>query len=249
MGQVSISNLWYNRVRKSHAADRRRDDETDEGGRVEMYNILFYGDSNTWGYNPANERRYPYDVRWTTICARLLGEGFNCIPVGMNGRTTAFDDPLKPLRNGCKEIDHDLQSHKPLDLVVIMLGTNDMKFKNAKESAAGLDKLVRKVLSVNERFSTSSAVFEDKPAILIISPIHLSSSYGTSGYDDIAESKLLAEHFQAVAEQYGLAFMDAADFAKASGIDGEHLSADGHEAMGRAVAEKIKKITSTFTGE
>ena len=207
-----------------------------------MYNILFYGDSNTWGYNPTNELRYPYEFRWTTICARLLGEDFNCIPAGMNGRTTAFDDPEKPLRNGCKEIDHDLQSHKPLDLVVIMLGTNDMKFTDAKGSAAGLEKLIRKVLSVNERFSTSSPVFQSEPRILIISPIHLSSSYGTSGYDDIAESKLLAEHFQKLADQYGLAFMNAAEFAIASEIDGEHLTVEGHQALGEKVPGTITEM-------
>lgn len=211
--------------------------------KMHMYNILFFGDSNTWGYNPANELRYPYETRWTTICARLLGEKYNCIPAGMNGRTTAFDDPQKPLRNGCKEIDHDLQSHKPLDLVVIMLGTNDMKFTDASGSAAGLEKLIRKVLSVNERFSTSSAVFQDTPSILIISPIHLRSSYGTSGYDDIKESQLLAGRFRELADRYGLLFMNAADYAIASELDGEHLSAEGHAALGRAVAEKIIALT------
>lgn len=211
-----------------------------------MYHILFYGDSNTWGYNPADGLRYPYEDRWTTVCARMLGEQFHCIPAGMNGRTTAFDDPEKPLRNGCKEIDHELQSQKPLDLVVIMLGTNDMKFTNAAGSTEGLEKLLKMVLSVNERFSTSSAVFMHNPSVLLISPVHLRSSYGTSGYDDIAESRLLAENVRKLAEQYdqsvndaAIYFMDAARFAQASDLDGEHLSAEGHHALGRAVAEFI----------
>ena len=208
-----------------------------------MYNILFYGDSNTWGYDPSCGLRYPYEKRWTSVCGGLLGKKFHCIPAGMNGRTTAFDDPQKPLRNGCKEIDHELQSQKPLDLVVIMLGTNDMKFVDAKASTDGLEKLIRKVLSVNERFSASSPVFMNTPAVLIISPIHLRSSYGTSGYDDIKESYLLAERFAKLADQYGLFFMNAAQYAEASDIDGEHLSEEGHQALGRAVAEKIKKIT------
>ena len=211
-----------------------------------MYNILFFGDSNTWGYNPSCGLRYPYEKRWTSICAGLLGEGFNCIPAGMNGRTTAFDDPEKPLRNGCKEIDHDLQSHKPLDLVVIMLGTNDMKFVDAKSSADGLEKLIKMVLSVNERFSTSSPVFMDSPDVLIISPIHLRSSYGTSGYDDIAESRLQAGLFKDLADRYGVDFLDAAQFAEASDIDGEHLTEEGHKALGRAVADKISIIAGVI---
>ena len=207
-----------------------------------MYNILFYGDSNTWGYDPSCGLRYPYEERWTSICAGLLGGDFNCIPAGMNGRTTAFDDPEKPLRNGCKEIDHELQSHKPLDLVVIMLGTNDRKFVDAKGSMDGMEKLIRRALSVNERFSTSSPVFMSKPAVLVVSPVHLLSSYGTSGYDDIKESHLLAGCYEKLAEKYGLFFMDAARYAEASDIDGEHLTKEAHRALGSAVAEKIMEI-------
>ena len=65
-----------------------------------MMNVLFYGDSNTWGFDPETGQRYPYPLRWTSVCARLLGPEYNCIPCGMNGRTTAFDDPVKGARNG-----------------------------------------------------------------------------------------------------------------------------------------------------
>ncbi|MBE6010470.1 MAG: hypothetical protein E7236_07415 [Lachnospiraceae bacterium] len=207
-----------------------------------MYNILFYGDSNTWGYDPSCGLRYAYEKRWTSVCAGLLGEGYNCIPAGMNGRTTAFDDPEKPLRNGCKEIDHELQSQKPLDLVVIMLGTNDMKYIDAKGCADGMEQLIRMVLDVNERFSVSSPVFMDTPSVLIVSPVHLKSSYGTSGYDDIAESRQLAGYYEKLADQYGLFFMDAARYAEASDIDGEHLTEEAHQVLGKAVAEKIMEI-------
>ena len=87
--------------------------------------ILFYGDSNTWGFDPATCGRYPYEQRWTSICAEILGENYHCMPAGMNGRTTIFDDPWKGCRNGIKGLDYELQSHKPLDLCVVMLGAND----------------------------------------------------------------------------------------------------------------------------
>ena len=93
-----------------------------------MRSILFYGDSNTWGYDPRDGSRYPYEKRWTSVCAAALGSGFCCIPAGMNGRTTVFDNPLKGCRNGLDGLDYALQSHKPLDLVTVMLGTNDLGY-------------------------------------------------------------------------------------------------------------------------
>ena len=209
-----------------------------------MYSILFYGDSNTWGFDPETGLRYPYEERWTSICSRLLGEQYNCIPAGMNGRTTDFDDPVKPLRNGCSEIDHELQSHKPLDMVVIMLGTNDLKHTDAKGSAAGLEKLIKMVLSANERFNSSSPVFMADPKVLIMSPVHLNSSFGTSGYDDIKESGLLAELYRNLADKYSLFFLDAALFAQPSETDGVHLSRQAHLMIGEAAADKIIKITA-----
>ena len=207
-----------------------------------MYNILFYGDSNTWGFNPVDGTRYPYEVRWTSICARLLGAKANCIPAGMNGRTTAFDDPIKPLRNGYEEIDHELQSHKPLDLVVVMLGTNDLKFTDSKGSAAGLDKLVQRILSANERFYYSSPVFQSEPSVLILSPVYLNTSFCTTRYDDVAESRLFAERYKEVAEKHKLHFMDTALIAEPSETDGVHLDVVAHRRIGKAVANKILEI-------
>ena len=207
-----------------------------------MRNILYYGDSNTWGFDPVDGTRFPYEARWTSICAGLLGSEFNCIPAGMNGRTTVFDDPIKPLRNGYEEIDHELQSHKPLDLVVVMLGTNDLKFTDSKGSAAGLEQLVQRILSANERFRFSSPVFLDEPAVLILSPVHLNASFGTSGYDDVAESRLLAEHYREVAEKHDLHFMSAADIAWPSETDGVHLDKEAHRRLGESIAGKILEI-------
>ncbi len=221
--------------------------------------VLFYGDSNTWGYDPSSGLRYPYRTRWTTVCAQALGSGFNCIPAGMNGRTTAFDDPEKGARNGLVGLDYELQSHKPIDLLVIMLGTNDMKYTDAEGSAAGMERLIERALTVNRRFGASSPVFMEPGSarglgdgaagsrILIISPVTLSAHLGCRG-DDIESSARLAGAYRRIAQRHGLYFMDAARYASASDIDGVHLGPEGHQRLGAAAAERIRGIFALGNG-
>ena len=92
-----------------------------------MKTILCYGDSNTYGYDPSNGFRYPKNVRWTGVLADLLGPEFTVIEEGCNGRTTVFDDPLEGWKNGLDYLKPCLNSHKPIDLVILMLGSNDLK--------------------------------------------------------------------------------------------------------------------------
>ena len=97
-----------------------------------MKNVLCFGDSNTWGFMPESislpcPERHPHDVRWTGVLARELGGGYRVIEEGQNGRTTVHDDPFALARNGKTVLPAILESHKPLDLVVLMLGTNDLK--------------------------------------------------------------------------------------------------------------------------
>ena len=209
-----------------------------------MKNILFYGDSNTWGFDPLTRKRYPYEKRWTSICAGLLGDGYCCIPAGMNGRTTAFDDPLKGCRNGLEGLDYELQTHKPLDLVVIMLGTNDLKYTDAEGSARGMDLLVEKILTANRRFCLSSPVFPRGANILMVSPARLMQDISETGrHDSRAESRKLSGSYAEIAQRYQLEFLDAADVTDPSEADGVHLGADGHRRIGLAVAERIKALT------
>lgn len=217
-----------------------------------MRNVLFYGDSNTWGFDPSTTLRYPYRSRWTTICASLLGDGYCCIPAGMNGRTTAFDDPVKGARNGLKGLDYALQTHKPLDLFVVMLGTNDLKYTDAEGSAAGMEKLIELVLTANERYNLSSPVFPSLTAgreregsaenpILLVSPIRLKAHVGDLR-GDIAESGRLSALYRSIAERRRLHFLDASLHAEPSVADGVHLAAEGHRLLGEAVAESVKAI-------
>ena len=214
-----------------------------------MINVLFYGDSNTWGYDPATSLRYPYRIRWTTVCAKALGRRYCCIPAGMNGRTTAFDDPFKGARNGLTGLDYELQTHKPIDLLVIMLGTNDMKYTDAQGSADGMEKLILRALSVNERFSASSPVFMEAKArggvpgsrILLVSPVPIRAHPGGRA-DDTEQSSLLSGLYAELAQRHGLHFLDAGLYAEPSAADGVHLGPEGHQKLGFAVSEAIRGI-------
>ena len=229
-----------------------------------MKNILFYGDSNTWGYDPETGERYDYHERWTTICARELGEGYLCIPAGLNGRTTIFDDPWKGCRNGVAGLDYALQMNKPLDLCVIMMGTNDLKFTDAAGSAAGMEHLVHMALTANKRYAMSSPVFPEGSKILLVSPVLIrydidsawdEASAGNASGDEsrkqdlhgscakgVVESRKLAALYRNIAERTGIFFMDAAQTAVASPVDGIHLGREGHNALGLAMAERIPEI-------
>lgn len=212
-----------------------------------MKNILFYGDSNTWGYNPENGGRYPYDVRWTSVAEKILGEDYHCIAAGLNGRTTVFDDMWKDCRNGRDALDFELQTHKPLDLVVIMLGTNDLKFVDAHRSARGIETILMMAKMANERFSMASPVFPKGAKILLISPILIGANSENNDEDDLMpngheESKKFADLYKAMADKCGAYFLDAAQFAEPCLIDCEHMMPEGHRALGEAAARKIKEI-------
>ena len=139
-----------------------------------MKTIVCYGDSNTYGYNPENGFRYEYEERWTTILQKELKDSAIVIPEGLNGRTTSFEDELRPGRNGATYLDPCLHSHGPIDLVVLMLGTNDCKtFYNASAEVIGLgvERLVEQIRKADKNIR-----------ILLISPIQLGEGVWEQGY-------------------------------------------------------------------
>ena len=109
--------------------------------------IVCFGDSNTWGYNPKNATRYPEEVRWTGILEEMLGNEYKIIEEGQNGRTIATDDPCEGERNGIKVIVPCIESQKPFDLLILMLGTNDLKSKfhyTASDVAGEMQQMLEK---------------------------------------------------------------------------------------------------------
>lgn len=213
-----------------------------------MKRILCYGDSNTWGHIPADGNRYPADVRWTGIAAAALGSEYLIIEDGLNGRTTTFDDYYVDFRNGKNGLGYSLSADAPLDLIVISLGTNDMKYTGAVGSSKGLDELLRIITNANAFCPmTGDSVFPQGVKILVISPIHIHSRIAelrpeSSIADKYAESVNFARYFRPVAEKYHAWFLDASQYAQPSVKDCVHMEEESHKSLGIAIANKIKEI-------
>ena len=210
--------------------------------------ILCFGDSNTWGSKPcvtAIPQRHDEEVRWTGVLARELGKGYTVIEEGQNGRTTVWDDPVEERLAGSTYLFPCVDSHAPFDLIIIMLGTNDLKLRfggsNAQTIASGLDKLVHIVRTGHTYGAT--------PEILIAAPTEIEPTYKNKadyldifGDDADQRSKGFGDAYAARAKALGCHFLDAAKYARASQADGVHMEADGHLALGKAFAEAVKRI-------
>ena len=208
-----------------------------------MPTVVCYGDSNTWGYDPASGERFAPDVRWPGVMRRHLPPGFEVIEEGLCGRTTIFDDPFMEKRNGLDYLTPCLDSHAPIDLVVLMLGTNDLKgFLNtdAAQIARGAGRLV-------EVIKASGAGPGDlAPRVLLVAPTPVTDGgaqgelWGFAGAPERARP--LAGFLRMVAEDKGCAFLDAGQLIQTSPLDGVHFDAAAHQRLGRTVAEQVARL-------
>lgn len=211
--------------------------------------ILCYGDSNTWGFVPGTGMRQPEDVRWTGVCQKALGDGYRIIENGLNGRTTVLDDRYNDYLNGKKSLGYALISQKPLDLVVLMLGSNDLKYVNALAAATGADELVRMLLNANGIYRTSQPIFPNGPKVLLVAPPLIAPEITTLFPDSslaggAEESKHFARRYANVAKARGVYFLDSAQYTEPSLKDCVHITAESHVRLGAAIADKIKEIFS-----
>lgn len=211
---------------------------------MERKRILCFGDSLTWGFDPVNKVRFGENIRWTGVLQTGLGDGCRVIEEGQNGRTIATDDPTEGEKNGLKYLEPCLESQKPLDLMIIMLGTNDMKLKFgycAMDIAGEMQRFLEKVQSYN-RFR-----FEDKMKVLLIAPPILGGTGFGSWLDVCFDfkrtpkiSEELRDYYKMLAEMYGCSFLDASEIVSSSAADGTHLDADSQIRLGQAILKKIK---------
>jgi lysophospholipase L1-like esterase len=209
-----------------------------------MKSILAFGDSLTWGYKALVSERHAFEDRWPNVLAAGLSGKARVIEEGLNGRTTTYDDNTVSIeRNGAKVLPTLLVTHQPLDLLIIMLGTNDLKFRDrgaAFHSSMGMDQLIN--LTKSCKFSGTYAA----PHILVVSPPTLVPTqdewFNNLWGEAIAESKLLAKHYADVANEQGVHFFDAAKVSKAGDEDGGHLDAENTKAIGVALVPVVKKI-------
>lgn len=143
-----------------------------------MKEILCFGDSNTHGYMPGLGTRYPIDQRWSGLLGKLLGDGYHVVEEGMDGRTTAFEDDLQPWRSALGYIGPCVKTHAPLDLIIIMLGTNDSKTRygvSAEEIGFGMQELIQRIETF---FRYNAGRAGACPKILIISPVPMPQTGG-----------------------------------------------------------------------
>ena len=200
--------------------------------------ILVYSDSLTWGIVPGTRRRLPFDSRWPGVMSNGLNAGGERIRVTedcLNGRRTVFDDPYKPGRNALAGIQNVIEAQSPLDLLILMLGTNDFQSMHSHtpwHSATGLAAVVNAVRTTPIEPGMSV------PPILLVAPPQLDHPRGPIGPKfaggDTA-SRGLAEAIRQVSEDTGCAFFDANSVTTSSTVDGVHLDADQHETLGRAL--------------
>lgn len=205
-----------------------------------MKSILCFGDSNTWGYNPVkNGERHNYSDRWTTHLSRYLGEEYLVIPEGLNGRTTVWDDPIKGEVNGQKYLKPCLESHKPIDLVILMLGTNDLKAKfnlPAADIAAGCGVLVDIVKDSRCGIDGSS------PEILILIPpeVRKLSNFKEVFGECHSKSRELPKYYKVMAKDKGVDYIDIGKDVRFSDADGIHYESPELKKLGVLVGEYIK---------
>jgi len=204
--------------------------------------ILCYGDSITWGYNPANTNRMTFDERWPGVLDNGLGEDYKVIEEGLNGRTTIRDDPFNnSYKNGLKYLIPYLESHKPIDLCILLLGTNDLKTRfglSAIEIAHGIRILVDTIKK------SAAGPGGLAPKILLMVPPYIKklNNFSYEFEDSYQKSYNLPDHYAQISKDYNCEFLDTSKKIVASEIDGVHPDMDEHLKLGKAVIEMVKII-------
>lgn len=201
-----------------------------------MKTILCYGDSNTYAYDPNQgwRSRYPKDKRWVNILGAKLGENFELHNCGLNGRTTAYDRPGFPWKNGLTPYASIAGMFKPIDIVIFMLGTNDVNTElglSAEDIAAGMEKLI--VTAQNIAVEQQTFV----PEIILVAPAVIGPTYADSPFSDslditsVQKSYDIVPLYRSIAERYNCHFVDASELVEVSDIDAEHLTENGHRTL------------------
>lgn len=212
--------------------------------------VMVYGDSNSWGWVPVAEgapsTRYDEATRWPGVLRTALGDGWEVVEEGLNARTTDVADPTLPQVSGAgldgsAYLPAAMATQVPLDVVVIMLGTNDLKamFKRSPlRIALGAGKLIDIVQTTNGGVGT----LYPNPKVLLLAPPPLSKMgfFAEMFAGGEAKSRQLAPLYAAVAGAAGAEFLNIGGVTTTDGVDGLHLSADAQKKIGLAVAEKVE---------
>ena len=214
--------------------------------------IVCFGDSNTHGYNAFNNGRFDETERWTCLLQNLLGHEYQILEEGLSGRTTCFEDPLFEGMSGISVILPVLLTHEPVDLLIIMLGTNDTKERFGCTPlliALGLKRLIDKAISVKDCWKNG------RPDILIITPQNIGKEYETApvapgmGRGCAEKSAGLAAEFREIARLTGCRYLDANQLITSAPnhVDYMHLTKEGHRELAEALARYIREEVQGFS--
>lgn len=207
--------------------------------------ILCFGDSNTWGYMVSGGR-FPEEVRWPMRLGALLGDGFTVIEEGFNGRTTVFDDPIEGgHKSGLIYLPPCVMSHSPLDLIIIMLGTNDLKKRFGMTGftiGGGITQLIK---AARTYAMNAEGV---PPKIMIVCPPPIGENVMETrhapifGEDSVEVSRTLPYELSRVAKLMRCEYMEAGPYCGISKADAVHMTREDHLALAEAIYQKVKSI-------
>ncbi|MEL6258502.1 MAG: GDSL-type esterase/lipase family protein [Pseudomonadota bacterium] len=222
---------------------------------AEPVRILAYGDSNTWGWTPTPEgfpaERLPDQARWAGVLDDALGDEVEVVVDGLVGRTTTLDaagaiGPLSPVTfNGGEGLAASIARNGPIDLVIVMLGTNDLQAgveRSPEDVAAAAFDLADIATSAKELAFSSYAA----PKALVVAP----PPYGDTSATPLtglfaageAPSAQLGAAFEAEAERRGAAYVDAGGFIETDGVDGVHFTAETHRTLGLSLVKPVAAL-------
>lgn len=206
-----------------------------------MKTVLCYGDSNTHGYDPRNGGRYQKKDRWTTILQNKLGDDYDVVSEGLNGRTTAYDRSDGIYRNGLYCLPACLHSHHPLDYVIFMLGTNDCNKDlnlTSKDIALGMEKLI------NTTINEIKDMQEDKCKIIVVVPAAIGDNYKGSNFayqldeNSYIKSREIVKLYKDLCDKYNCLYLDCSDL-KVAEEDSEHLTLESHKQLANRLYNMI----------
>ena len=203
--------------------------------------IVCYGDSNTYGSVPKKfdiHERYPRSIRWPSVLQNLLGNNFEVVNEGLSGRTLVVEDPTKPWRTGITHLAAILKTNEPIYLIVIMLGTNDVK-EAYKLTPQDITKHLEQTIDFIKKE-------DDKIKILVVCPAKPVTPKNGSIDPRMKRAPEIFEEFpvlyKEVADRAGCMYINTSDYISSSLVDGYHLDPAAHKKLAEVLAEKIKVI-------
>lgn len=208
-----------------------------------MRNILCFGDSNTWGYIPGTGFRYDEGSRWTALTQALLGNEFHVHEAGLNGRTTMCDQPDRKFRNGATLLSLYLESCRPLDMVIIMLGTNDLKASFSQS----IDNICQGAKVLCKQALEFDYAPYNTPQVMLIAPapFTVSSTIDKEFSQTIADSRKIAPAYYELSKELNIHFLDAGRIVKPSNIDGIHWDRDGHHHFSQHLSAVLQQLNDS----